>query len=301
MVTQPRIRRGTPEDSEACHGVMWASVTDFGARRGTPLGGTATEWWQSGQRLQHFLAEHASEWWLAEDEAGNVIGYARSIERDGLVELTEFFVLPANQAAGVGRALLDRAFPAGRGDVRSIIATSDVPALARYYASGVVARFPLLTLTGTPHLSDLAADLIPRRVEAESDRDITAVRDLEAQVLEYARGAAELRWLLEEREGYIYLSNGRPAGYAFIGKGGSGPIGALHPEHQPAILLHVEARAARLGVGQLEFQLPGPNEVATRHLLSRGFRIDPWINLLMSNRPFGQFDRFIGFGPPVFL
>jgi len=29
-------------------------------------------------------------------------GYARSIERDGLFELTEFFVLPAHQAKGVG-------------------------------------------------------------------------------------------------------------------------------------------------------------------------------------------------------
>ena len=47
--------------------------------------------------------------------------------------------------------------------------------------------------------------------------------------------------------------------------------------------------------------LTGPSEIATRHLLSRGFRIDPWVNLLMSNRPFGRFDRFIGFGPPVFL
>ena len=36
------------------------------------------------------------------------------------------------------------------------------------------------------------------------------------------------------------------------------------------------------------------------HLLGRGFRIDQWINLLMSNKPFGQFDRFIAFSP-VFL
>jgi hypothetical protein len=34
-----------------------------------------------------------------------------------------------------------------------------------------------------------------------------------------------------------------------------------------------------------------------RHLLARGFQIDCWVNLLMSNRPFGQFDRFIAFSP----
>ncbi len=31
------------------------------------------------------------------------------------------------------------------------------------------------------------------------------------------------------------------------------------------------------------------------------FRLDPSVNLLMSNRPFGQFDRLVSFGPPVFL
>ena len=43
------------------------------------------------------------------------------------------------------------------------------------------------------------------------------------------------------------------------------------------------------------------NATAIDHLSRRGFRIDPWLNLLMSNKPFGQFDRFIGFGPPIFL
>jgi hypothetical protein len=43
------------------------------------------------------------------------------------------------------------------------------------------------------------------------------------------------------------------------------------------------------------------NQVAVRHLLDRGFKIDPFLTLLMSSRPFGQFDRFIGFGPPLVL
>jgi GNAT superfamily N-acetyltransferase len=41
-----------------------------------------------------------------------------SIERGagyGLFELSEFFVRPGHQSAGVGRALLERAFPLGQG------------------------------------------------------------------------------------------------------------------------------------------------------------------------------------------
>ena len=63
------------------------------------------------------------------------------------------------------------------------------------------------------------------------------------------------------------------------------------------MLAHVEGRAHALGVESLALQVPGLNAVAVRHLLGRGFRIDPWVNLLMSDRPFGQFDRFIAFSP----
>jgi hypothetical protein len=90
-------------------------------------------------------------------------------------------------------------------------------------------------------------------------------------------------------------------GFAFVGMGGGGPIAARDAADLPDILLHVEDRAHVLGLEQLELQVPAPNEVATRHLLRRGFRVDPWVNLLMSNRPFGRFDRLIPFGPPVFL
>ncbi len=70
------------------------------------------------QPLYALLAEIAAEWWVAEDDAGRLIGYARSIERGagyGLFELSEFFVRPGHQSAGVGRALLERAFPLGQG------------------------------------------------------------------------------------------------------------------------------------------------------------------------------------------
>jgi GNAT superfamily N-acetyltransferase len=298
----PSIRRATPDDAESCHEVMWASVTDFGARHGTPLQGTSSEWWASGEPLQRFLAAHAAEWWVAEEpDAGTLVGYARSIERGGLFELTEFFVLPSRQSLGVGRALIERAFPVGRGDIRSIIATTDVRALTRYYGAGTVARFPILTLGGVPASGDIAGDVVPHQLAVESETDLRLLSELERSVLEYARGEAEIRWLLEDREGHLYLRDGKAIGFAFVGKGGGGPMGALDPADLPEILLHVEGRAYALGLERLELQLPAPNEVATRHLLSRGFRLDPWVNLLMSNRPFGRFDRLIPFGPPLFL
>lgn len=302
MTTEAAIRRATPDDAKACHEVMWSSVTDFGLRRGTPLDGTAADWWASGERLQRFLATRAAEWWVAEEpDAGTIIGYGRSIERDGLFELTEFFVLPTSQSRGIGKALIERAFPVGRGVVRSIIATTDVRALARYYAAGTIARFPILTLGGAPADAEPGGDLTARRLDLDAEVDLHAVREIERSTLGSARGEGEIRWLLEDREGYLYVRGDEAAGYAFVGRDGCGPIAALDPLDLPEILVHVEGRASRLGVERLELQLPAPNEVGTRHLLSRGFRFDPWVNLLMSDRPFGRFDRFVGFGPPVFL
>jgi GNAT superfamily N-acetyltransferase len=302
VTSEPVIRRARPEDAEACHSVLWASVTDFARRNGTPLEGSAEDWWASSEPLHRFLAGHAAEWWVAEDPGTHaLIGFARSIQRGGLIELTEFFVLPSNQARGLGRALIELAFPADRGDVRSIIATTDVRALNRYYAVGTAARFPILTIGGPPAQTDDDIDLAAERIDAGSAADLATVTELEATILEYGRGSPELRWLLDDREGYLYRHGERSVGYAFIGQRGTGPVGVVDDAFLPDILLHIESRAASLELASIEFQVPGPNEVATRHLLSRGYRIDPWINLLMSNRPFGHFELFLGFGPPVFL
>src|ERR1051326_6358472 len=124
MTSDPQpvtCRRATPDDALACHEVMWESVTDLGRRQGIPLPGSADEWGGPGDPLQREVARMAVEWWVAgEAESGRLVGFARTIERDGLFELTEFFVRPGQQSRGVGKALLERAFPARPGAVRSI-------------------------------------------------------------------------------------------------------------------------------------------------------------------------------------
>lgn len=294
------IRRGTPDDAEACHRLLWESATDFGARRGTPLAGSADDWWRSSEPLHRYMASHAAEWWVAEAPQSNeLIGFARSIRRGAMVELTEFFVRPSQQSRGVGRALLERTFPTGGSELRSIIATTDVRALARYYAVDTVARFPMFTMGAEPIPTEEQSSLTS--VEAENDSAVAVVAAIESAVLGFSRGDSDIAWLLEQRECHLYKSDGTVVGFAFVGPAGAGPIAALEPSHLPDMLLHVESRAVAVGLETLELEVPAVNDVAVNHLLGRGFRIDPWINLLMSNHPFGQFDRFIGFSPPIFL
>ncbi len=300
----PHVRRATAADSEACFRLFWDSITDLAARNGTPWEGSADDRWSGFRALYDLLARIAAEWWVAEDgDDGRLIGYARSIERGvdrGLLELSEFFVRPGSQSSGVGRALLERAFPIGRGEVRVIVATGDVRALARYHRADTTIQFPILGMNGAP-AADAAADL---RLEPQPITDADGLEEvaaIERTILGRDRGAHELDWLLKRREAYRYRDGDRTVAFGFIGADGAGPIAALEPEHLPDVLRHVEGRAAAIGLEELGLEVPGPNVVAIRHLLERGFRLDPFTTFLMANRPFGQFDRYLGFTPPFVL
>ena len=238
---------------------------------------------------------------MAEDpDAGTLVGYARSIERGGLFELTEFFVLPTHQARGVGRALIERAFPAGRGDVRSIIATTDVRALARYYAAGTVARFPMLTIGGVPGAGEMAGDLTPQRIDLGSEQDLDALRTIERSVLGVRPRRSEVRWLLEDRE--ATSTCGAVTRWASP-SGGRAAVVPSPPSIRPTsptswCTSRGEPAPSAWNGSTCRCRRP------TRSLpppAEPGFRLDPWVNLLMSDRAFGLFDRFLSFGPPVFL
>ena len=97
-------------------------------------------------------AETADKWWVAEED-GRVVGYARSTLRDGIRQLTEFFVRPGAQSAGIGRGLLEQVFPAEGARGRILLATQDPRALARYLKAGLLARFPVYHF-GRPRRSE---------------------------------------------------------------------------------------------------------------------------------------------------
>jgi GNAT superfamily N-acetyltransferase len=301
--SQPRLRRGTPDDNRACFGLFWDSVSDLAARHGMPWESSAAEQWPLFASLYDLLERIVAEWWVAEDPRdGHLVGYARSIERDGLFELSEYFVEPGRQSAGLGRQLLERAFPLGRGELRVIVATTDVRALSGYLRADTSVQFPILGMSAAPRADAPDEGRGGLRVEriGEDAADLDAVAMIERQVLGHVRGE-ELRWLLQQREGYLYLDGDVRVGFGFVGMNGSGPVAALDPSHLPEVLRHLEWRAHGIGLDHLSFEVPAPNVIAMRHLLGRGFRLDPFVTLLMANRPFGRLDRYLSFTPPFVL
>ena len=140
-----RYRAVTPADTRALFDTFLEAVAEIDQRLGStdaldvsdPLAVEA-EWNRRRPIFEH-LAATADLGWLAETADGRVVGYARSILRDGVRELTEFFVRPGHQGGGIGGELLGRAFPAEGARHRTIIATLELLAVAWYLKTGLSA------------------------------------------------------------------------------------------------------------------------------------------------------------------
>src|SRR4051812_25738674 len=63
--------------------------------------------WQ--RRMTHLVAHDSPGCWVAEDEAGEVVGAVAALRRERLWGLSTYAVRPGTQAKGLGKQLLDAA------------------------------------------------------------------------------------------------------------------------------------------------------------------------------------------------
>ncbi|MGE5198643.1 MAG: GNAT family N-acetyltransferase, partial [Rhodospirillaceae bacterium] len=260
-------------------------------------------WARQGAWMQHLWAT-AAENRVAVDEEGRVIGWAMSIEREGHLELVMFFVEPGVQSRGLGRALIARALPPGRGPGRSIMATQDERALSLYLRSGVsyVTSSVEVVLKGAARPG--ASGLSFRRLDAGAEA-VAEVAAIEREVLGFAR-PPETAFLLARRPAWIADDrDGRAAGFAFGVEPNpegadafpppAGPMASLDPADMPALLDHVMAEAAP---GEdFVVTLPMANRTAMAHALARGGRIDPFYLKVLAGGMDMRLDRFVHTSP----
>jgi GNAT superfamily N-acetyltransferase len=253
--------------------------------------------WESRRPLFEHLPRTAEQFWIADDD-GRPIGYARSTLRDGLRELTEFFVVPGAQSRGVGRELLARAFPSEGARWRAIVATTDPRALARYLKAGVYPRFPVGEFVRQAELAPMPPTDLAFEPVAASPETLAAVRETDLAVLGHARDA-DHAFLLAGRRCFLYRRGGRTVGYGYHGHR-AGPIALLDERDFPAVLTHAERAAAEQGA-EFGAETPLINRAAVDHLLARGCRLEPFLTLFLSDEPFGRFENYILTSPPFFM
>ena len=294
-------RQGTLEDSYAVFQIFTQSIMDLGTRTNTMAitGGHDPEvlqsLWERRQPMFEFLARDAAQFWVAENADG-IFGYARSIEHDGVLDLTEFFVLPNQQSGGVGRELLARAFPRSTVRYRVIISTLDERAIYRYLNAGVYGRFPIKYFSRKAEKVNVKTDLRvePMRLGAH----LQAINRIDHQVVGHVRGTIH-RWIATTREGYIYKRSGEVVGYGYVG-GGNGPFAVLDENDLPAVLAHAESLMAERDE---EFGAEAPliNRKAIQYFTERKYQLDSFTVLFMSNEPFGKFENYLCFSPIFFM
>jgi GNAT superfamily N-acetyltransferase len=295
-----RFRSGSSADTEAAFALFRRSLSDYMTRIGITDGaGDPAEAWKQWRGMYEHLDKTAAEFWVAEIQ-GEMAGFARSTERDGLLELTEFFVDPRTQAKGVGRGLLERTFPVGRGPDRSIIATMDATAVGLYLRFGVSVQSLGLFLWKVPGKTSADSDL--GFVPAMPGRDEKEILAVEKQVLGHRR-SEDVAWLLGDRPAVLYKRGGRTVGYGFEcnSLGQIGPLAVLDPADMPAALAHVENAAFELGLKEIGLNVPEVNRAAVGWLLQHGWRIFPFYTLLLASGPFMNLDRYILCEPVAIL
>lgn len=302
-----RFRRRVATDMPDAYRVYRLSLFDYLHRTGQIDTETAANpaiegsWLKWRPWIEH-LAATAAEDWVAEDPDGRIVGWAQSVEREGMLELTLFFVDPTAQSRGIGRGLLERAFPLGRGHTRTIIATQDPRGLGLYLRFGVAFASTSVEFVGRPSRSEIATDLAIARVEAGHEPAAEgAIVDIERELLGHGR-TEDTRFLLADRPVWLARRGGRVVGMAFgvsslvSGPIGAGPVGALDPSDLPALMATIENEAAARGVEQLAFTIPLVNSIAVGHILERGFQIDPFYVVILSSDTRMRLDRWVHTG-----
>jgi GNAT superfamily N-acetyltransferase len=294
------VRPAIDADMPAAFAIFRRSIMDYVHRRGIVDSADVTEtmlaeaWIVRREWIEH-LWRSAAENWIAEDPEGRGIGWAMSIQRGSLLELTHFFVDPATQSRGVGRALLARAFPEGRGPHRSIIATEDPRAMSRYLRAGVRFITLIADFEAPPRRFEFETDLAFERLD-ESPASVELVSDVEEILLGHRR-ELDVAFLLAQRPAWVARRDGAVVGFAFGHRDElTGPVGALDPGDIPALLAHIENEAAAVGATNVYFSTPLENHTAVTHLLARGYTIDPFVVQLLADDRWLKVDRWIHTG-----
>ncbi len=298
------VRPATPADLPAVHAIWYRDEVEDDPQPPAPgpvLSGFAYEMARGALRV-------------AEDDAGQVIGFGGSVSWDGprgpLTYLADLFIAPDVQSHGVGQAIL-RALPLQAG-ARCVHASRDPRAAALYIRTGMLPLWPNLWLIGDPkrgahRLASLPGADIELAPAAADDPDIAA---WDLRHFGYAR-PQDLAWLVESRDAQPlwFRRAGATVGYGFVqrrcpeslwrpGAWTVGPISAATPEDaRDCVCAATRWASERAGAARIGVPSPHP---ALAPLIAAGCQIIYNETFLASaDAPLPDFTRYLPSG--VFL
>jgi GNAT superfamily N-acetyltransferase len=300
------FRPGTFDDLLAAHTLFIDTIWDLSWRMGIQDGERSPSEAERAADLQRwqpiltYLTETADQYWVAERD-GQLVGYARSILRDGVRELTEFFVSPQAQSDGIGRELLARAMPPGARRTY-IMASLDLRAQALYHKLGVYQACAVYTFSQelkylTPPSQTPPSDLT---IDPIIQAHIPLLAKLD-QAIHGHRRDIDHEWLMGHRSGFILFREQRAVGYGYVGDPYSGPFVMLDASDYPVALAHAERIAFAQRLPCVSFDLPMLNRTALEYLLARGYQMSPFFCFYMCTAQPIHVDKTIITAPMIMI
>jgi GNAT superfamily N-acetyltransferase len=292
------------------------AVHDVAARHGAldsaapPTDADIRRRWRRQRPLIEFIAAQPGGTYCICEGGDGPVGYARVVRFGDVEELTELMIDPEHQGRGIGRALLERAWPGDPSpDLGRLVVATGAPADLSLYTT-----FGVMPVAGHWHMRHRAEEYLERR-SRETDVTEPAVHVLKAD-----RATAEWQRLEPEAIGHE-----RPAVHDFFGRertclatvddasgqasalcwvSGDGEIGPAVGRRPADLVPVVLAALDRVAMTQEPTYLGVfASSIAwwlLRRLRGLGFRVH-WPGWVMSSEPMPGLDRYLPTRPPNLL
>lgn len=229
------------------------------------------------------------------EQDGQILGFAGAITRGAITFLTDLFVKPTTQSAGLGKTLLNAALPQD-GLIHCTVSSTDPRAQALYIRSDMIPDFPHFNLrwkkpsSWEPSATDIAV--------AEGEAGDTELLQWDARIGGRERPVDHAFWVTEQEAVPLwFIKHGKTIGYGYVRmKTGSiwfpefctiGPIGVKNPDHATECILAAVNWAGRRAA-IIRIDVPGPHACLVP-LLEMGFHI-VYVELFVSTAPTLFFD-----------
>ena len=310
------FREGRARDLRSTFAISAIAVHHTASRMGlldTPTPTPAqieAEWGAQREMIEFIAAQPQGGYWICEDD-GKSVGYARVCRSGVMEQLTELMVLPSHHGRGIGRALLERCFPADpTPDLGRLVVAAGAPGDLTLYQG-----FGVMPAAGHWHLRAQTADYAERRALESVDSADPAVHALEAEravgewsileppAISHRRVAlheffARTRTCLATMD----AETGNATGLCWVGSGGDiGPAVATTPaDLVPVVLGALDRIASTRDLETLGLYCATDTWWLLRRLRRLGFRVH-WPGWVMSSIPLPGLDRYMPMRPPHLL
>jgi GNAT superfamily N-acetyltransferase len=309
------FREGARGDLEHTFALSERAVHDVAARHGAldsaapPSDADIRRRWRRQRPLIEFMAaQPGGSYHICESGEGPV-GYARVVRFGDVEELTELMIEPEHQGRGIGRALLERAWPGDPSpDLGRLVVATGAPADLSLYTN-----FGVMPVAGHWHLRHRTEDYLERRskeIDAtepavhvlKADRAVAAWQRLEPQAIGHERPAVHDFFGRERTCLAAVDDSGRAVALCWVSSDGEiGPAVGERPQDLVPVVLAALDRVAmtqepiHLGVfaSSIAWWL-------LRRLRKLGFRVH-WPGWVMSSEPIPGLDRYLPTRPPNLL